>query len=301
VFRRAWLSGLALLLLLLAACLTPGAPSVVVDTAKGASLPTRIKHGLFVTTARIDGVEHGPFVVDSGAFALTLDTRFAESLRLRLFDRRRDSEIQQSVGFATVASLDVGPIAFRNARVSVVDLSAPAAAFGERLAGVLGYPLFAAAVVEVDYPRRAVRCFDPTSYRLPRGAWQPLVLRQWHAGVAVRLDGNIEGAFMLDTGSNQRLHFYAPFVERHRLLEIRDVGKGKVVRITGEHDMLTGRVSWLELGGRRFERPQVSFDPPQTPPRGAGQLFDGVIGYGLLRDFVVVFNYPGGKIAFLDR
>jgi len=37
---------------------------------------------------------------------------------------------------------------------------------------------------------------------------------------------------------------------------------------------------------------------PQTPPNDP--LFDGTIGYGLLRDFVVVFNYPERKIAFLD-
>ena len=31
----------------------------------------------------------------------------------------------------------------------------------------------------------------------------------------------------------------------------------------------------------------------------SGSTFDGLIGHGLMRHFVVVFNYPAGTIAFL--
>ena len=292
--RRAWLAGLALLLTACATAVVPVAPSVVFDTAKSPRLPARLKYGLFVTTARLDDVEHGPFVLDTGAFALTLDTRLADRLGVT---RPGHTVIRQLVRFGTVGAIEIGPVVFRRAEVSIVDLSAPAKTFGETLAGVLGYPLFAAAVVEVDYPRQTVTCFDPKTYRLPRGEWQPLVLNGWHAGISARFEAGVEGIFMVDTGSNHPgVHLKARFLERHPLLVLRDGGKSKSVRIGGVRETLVGRISWLEVGGRQFKGPAVTFDPPGDDD----PLFDGTIGYGLLRDFVVVFNYPERKIAFLD-
>jgi len=62
-------------------------------------------------------------------------------------------------------------------------------------------------------------------------------------------------------------------------------------------ETLIGRVSWLEVGGRRFTGPPVTVDPPGDDD----PLFDGTTGCGVLRDFVVVFSDPERKIAFLDR
>jgi len=130
--RRAWLAGLALLLTACATAVVPVAPSVVFDTAKSPRLPARLKYGLFVTTARLDDVEHGPFVLDTGAFALTLDTRLADRLGVT---RPGHTVIRQLVRFGTVGAIEIGPVVFRRAEVSIVDLSAPAKTFGETLAG----------------------------------------------------------------------------------------------------------------------------------------------------------------------
>lgn len=153
-----------------------------------------------------------------------------------------------------------------------MDLSPVTHGFGQRLAGVLGHPFFAAAIVEIDYRARSVACFDPAVSRLPRGAWQPLTMKGRHAGLTARLDGNVEGVFLLDTGSTQTVHFSPEFVERSRLVAIRRAKKARVLRIDGEHDMMEGTISWFELGGHRF-----------------------------LREFLVVFNYPGASIALVRQ
>jgi hypothetical protein len=41
--------------------------------------------------------------------------------------------------------------------------------------------------------------------------------------------------------------------------------------------------------------------PPFVPAPREATSFDGIIGQGFLREFVVVFNYPARKIAFLPR
>jgi Aspartyl protease len=296
--RRAGLC--MLVLLLLAACLSPG-PPVVVNPTTSATLPTTFKQGVFLATVRIDGVTRGPFVIDTGASDVIVDVELAEALRLRYEGTSRQSELGQTVKLATVKALEVGPVVLRNTRVVVLDLSSVSAGLGERVAGVLGHPFFAAAVVEVDYPHHSVRGFAAKAYRLPRGEWKPLTLKGPHPGVMARLDGNAEGLFLLDTGSTYTVYFLAPFVERNGLLEIRGTSKTKVVRVSGEHDVFTGRISWFEVGGRRFESPSVFFSGPGTPVTEVARRFDGIIGYGLLREFVVVFDYPSARVALLGR
>jgi hypothetical protein len=297
---------LALLLALpVAGCLALGLDPAVIDPAAGARLPTTVHHGLFLTRVRIGSVETGPFLVDSGASVVVLDVRLADALRLRRWsERQHDPDVGRAVGFGTIPSLQVGPLTLRNTSVAVLDLTSVTRAFGERLAGVLGYPFFAAGIVEVDYARASVSVFDPAHYRLPpRGEWVPLVLRDQRPGLAVRLDGPAEGTFVLDTGSTATARLFREFVGRHGLLDGRaeTVHRGRHHEVSGEFEVLVGTVGWVELAGHRFERPHVLFDSVGAPTTRTSRAFDGLVGQGLLRAFTVVFNYPESKVAFLRR
>ena len=275
--------------------------SVSIDGAAASRLGITVRHRLLLTAVRIDGREVGPFVIDSGAGSLVLDPELARTVKLKVRGQVLVAETGRMVDFGAVPLLEVGPVAMRNAQAIVVDLSPVSRAMGERLAGVLGYPFFARTVVEVDYATRSVSCFDPARYRLPpRGTWQPLTVRNNQVGVPVRMDGEVEGTFLLDTGSTEVVHFYAEFMKRHRGLPIRHVGKNRQVRVSGEHETLEGRLAWFELGRHRFDNVSVTFRPP-SDRRAEGVSFDGVVGEGLLREFVVVFNYPESKVAFLRR
>jgi hypothetical protein len=123
-------------------------------------------------------------------------------------------------------------------------------------------------------------------------------MRGGHVGITARLDGNAEGLFLLDTGSTHTVHLSADFVERSRLTAIHRTSKARVLRVDGEHDMMEGTIGWFELGGHRFAHPTISFGPPGSSMAGSDR-FDGIIGTGLLRDFFVVFNYPGASIALV--
>ena len=294
------LSRLLVSLLLLAGCLTLSKNAVVIRAGADARLLTRVKEGLFLARVRIGDREAGPFLIDTGASALALDSELAKVVHLSFRGEVDNPEVKQAVKLGTLDSLEVGPLTLRNTDVMVLDLSALSPILGERLAGLLGRPFFAQAVVEVDYPAGSIACFDPKTYRLPRGEWLPLTFQAGRPIIAARLEGNIEGRFMLDTGATSTVLLSPEFVRIHTLLGTRRVGKRKHTSVGGVFEALVTEIAWFELAGHRFERPTVQIAPPDRW-ESALEGIAGIIGYGFLRRFTIVLNYPEAKIAFLPR
>jgi predicted aspartyl protease len=297
---RSGLLRLFALLLVLAACATLGRNTVLFRPNVDGRLPTQIKAGLFLTTVRIGDREASPFLIDTGSSFIVLDSELAKSLHLSLREEGKILESTQTVQRGTLASLEVGPLAFRDTDVIILDLSAATPVLWERLAGSLGAPFFARVVVAVDYPRGSITCFDPKSYRLPRGQWLPIALHAGRPTIAARLEGNITGQFLLDTGSNFTVLFYPEFIQRHGLLDHRETSPHTTVRVDGPHETRRARIGWFELAGRRFERPLVTFAPAEMTKASPKDLA-GEVGGGILREFTIVFNYPESKIALLPK
>jgi len=291
---------LCTLVVSLVGCAALGGNTVVINERADARLRIAVKRGLFTTTARIGPLEARPFVIDTGADHLYLDSELAKTLNPSSWGERESLGAKPGVKWGMLATFEVGPMVLQHTVVGVTDFSAASASFGERLAGLLGYPFFANAVVEVDYPHGSVSCFDPKTYRLPRGHWQPLTLIGNRPTLPARLEGNIEGQFLVDTGNTSTVLFFPEFVEKHALLDNRAVRRVTHTSVKGDAETLAGRIAWFELAGRRFEKPIVQFDLPSNPPASQAR-FAGVIGRGFLREFVVVFNYPESKIALLPK
>jgi predicted aspartyl protease len=256
--------------------------------------------GLFLADARIEGRTAGPFAIDSGATRIVLDVALAKELSLPLARESVAPGTQLQFHESTVAALEVGPLTFRGTEVAVTDLSAMSGAIGERLAGILGYPFFARAVVEVDYAARTITCFDPKTYRLTRGDWLPLSFHNNRPVLRAHLEGNIQGQFLLDTGSNGTVILHAPFVQAHGLLDGRTTSTMRSVWLSGAYESRLGTLAWFEVAGRRFDGLRVEFAPAtiRTP---ASQELAGIIGQGLLRHFTVVFNLSEVSIALLRK
>ena len=299
---------IAIGLILLAGCLTPFVPSVVVDPRADARVRTTQRQGLFLTMARIGDRDAGPFVIDTGANTLVLDTELARTLGLRASHLSYDRALGQRVQVATLDVLQAGPVTLRNTPMVILDLGSPSRALELRLAGALGAPFFAGVIVEFDYGAGAVSCYAPGSYPLADAHWRPLIIRDQQPAVVVRLNGDAEGEFLLDTGSNGTLSLSTAFIQKHPSLELQDVRPTKRIAVAGERPAFEGTIRSVELGGRRFDTLRVMFQRSEdegdigiAAPEGfiPAHRFDGLIGNGLMRHFVVVFNYPAGKIAFL--
>jgi len=288
------------LLLSLAGCSTLSRNTVVINESADARLEITVRRGLFTTKARIGALEASPFIIDTGADYLYLDSELAKALNPSSWGENDSQGTTQKVKWGVLATFEVGPLALQNTVVAVMDFSSVTASFGERLAGLLGHPFFAKAVVEVNYPQRSISCFDPKTYRLPRGNWQPLTLIRNRPALTARLEGNVEGQFLLDTGSTSAVLFFPDFIKKHALLDNREVRKVKQTSVRGESENLAGRIAWSEFAGHRFEKPIVQFELPNMPQSSQAGLA-GIIGRDLLREFIVVFNYPQSKIALLPK
>ena len=294
--RRAWgLSGLGLLLCV-ASCLTLNKPTILIYPTANPVLATQLHGGLFLTTAQIGGRAVGPFILDTGASDVVLDVALAQTLFPGVVGAATSPPPQ--VRRSVVTTVEVGPLILQGITVALQDLSAASTPFGRPLAGLLGYPFFARAVVVVDYAQGTVACFDPQTYRLPAGDWLPLVFQANRPVLPARLEGGRVGQFLLDTGSNSTALFYPAFVRMQGLRDTRWTVKGQGTFVDGPHDTETARLAWFEVGGVRVDRPLVAFArSDQSAPPGIA----GIIGAGVLQRFTVIFNYPQAKIALLPH
>jgi hypothetical protein len=121
-----------------------------------------------------------------------------------------------------------------------------------------------------------------------------------HPAVRARFEGDREGVFRLDTGSDDTVTFHTPAVERFKLLGGRSTAPTRSGGVGGISSGQTGTLEWFELGGHRFERPKVGF---ATAREGAfaDDYMVGNIGTGFLGAFVMVFDYTNRRIAFAPR
>lgn len=170
----------------------------------------------------------------------------------------------------------------------------------EPLAGIVGYAVLEAAVVELQFAPPGVSLYEPKGYKLKKGIWQDLTVIQDKLCVRARFEGDREGLFVVDTGSVRTVGFNPGAVQKFGLLKDRAVKGGAAVGVGGETPIQMGVMDWFEIAGHRFEKPTVTFFQ---------QSFGGVVDYDtlghigrrFLMPFRTVLNCPEGKIAFQEK
>jgi hypothetical protein len=247
--------------------------------------------------ARVDGQQAGWWLVDSGADGMLIDAALADRLGMPILGESRSVGADGRPRRATWRrgrSFTVGRLTYRDPVFLAVDLADATAPPGEHRSGVIGYDVFARAVVEYGRDGDDVAICDPRAYRQSAGVpWQPLDFIDQTPAVPARIEGNRTGLFQIDTGAAGEVDFYQPFVEANRLLEGRETREVQSSGAGGAFSMRAGRLGWIELGGRRFDDQEVGFRT------AAGRDGAGVIGRGLLGPFRTIFDYPQRRIAFV--
>ena len=108
----------------------------------------------------------------------------------------------------------------------------------------------------------------------------------------------VPGRFEIDTGSSTALVLQRGFVERHGLEARHPDGlRMKVGGVGGVFETVATRLDRFDLATSEIERPVVEF-----PSRGEGGIpvarIDGSVGYQILRQFVITFDYSRREIWF---
>lgn len=269
------------------------------------AVPFRLLNNHVIVDARINGKGPYPLLVDTGGHDI-LTPVTARALGLDAEGSATgggSGEATTINGFTRVASLDVGGAVLRDSVALTLDFSPPDVE-GLVLGGMLGSEFLERYVVEFDYGRRVLTFIDPAKFgdrdRRRAGTAVAMDFYDHMPQVAGSFDG-VPGRFNLDTGSRSDITVTGPFTARANL--------------RARHpDAITITDGWgsggpsrsLVVRGERLTLGNVPIDGPiaglSVATRGvmADENFDGNVGSGLLKRFVVTFDY-GGETAYLRR
>ena len=211
-------------------------------------------------------------------------------------------------GVARVQSIRVGDAIVKDQPISVLTFSNAAEGVDEQ--GMIGYEFIARFITRFDYGKHELTFIDKEHFD-PRDAGTPVPFRFYHQFPEVlgSYDG-IPSRFGIDTGARNVLSLTSPFAQRNHIIE-REKNGAKALTGWGVGGPSYGYVfrgKDLRLGDVTVKSPLTEFNLDKGGV-GATEAFPNNIGGGLLKRFVVTFDYDhqlmylkpiAGKVDDLD-
>lgn len=261
-------------------------------------LPMRLYNDHVYVDVRVNGKGPFAFLVDTGGH-LILTPQTAAALSLHAAGAAASSgagEKTVTSGYTRVHELQAGTAKMRDLTSLVLDFS-PKAVEGFQVGGMLGVELFERYVVRIDYGAGTLTLIDPERFDASdAGTGLPFVfydhlpqVRGAFAGIPARFD--------IDTGSRAEVTVTRPFVEKHDLRKALSGGATVVDGwgVGGPVRSQVVRAPSLAMGELSVDNITASL---ATQDKGVftDENFDGNIGSGWLKRFVVTFDYARQKM-----
>jgi len=193
-----------------------------------------------------------------------------------------DVKVAENVKF------NIGGIELSNGNLSVLSS-------GRGYDGVIGRPVFATTVVEIDWEKKVVRFYEPAEYKYSgSGTFLPLTFDQGGrpyttASVTVAGEKAIPVKLVVDTGGAHALMLEPTSGSEIKLPEgatKTSLGIGASGEITG----YTARVKNFQLGNYSLKDVPTGFPDASSGTAGLNGR-DGNLGSGVLRRFKVIYDY----------
>ena len=208
---------------------------------------------------------------------------------------------QQDIGIARVDRLEVGGVAIEGMLFASIDVSAYMSRVEgiDNVSGIVGYELFKRFPIKLDFQRSRATFYDPSRFTYSGGGTSvPVKFREHVAQIDGSVDG-VNGIFTIDTSSRGSLALTAPFVDKNGLVKRYGATQSFVSGTGAEgyaHSLLA-RANSLKLGSVTVDKPIVALS---TQPVSGGSTTDvtGSVGYGILRQFNITFDYANGTLYF---
>ena len=265
-------------------------------------VPISVEAGFVIVDVRIDGRGPFPMVFDTGA-ENTITPEIAVKLDLKT---EGSGSVQDSGGnnipvtYTNVRAFRLGDVELTDQPLIVGPLPRYLTDRGSRppLAGIVGYELLARFAVRLDYEDRQLSLTPGEDFQyVGQGTKEPLRFSGKLPAVSALAD-LISGIFLIDTGSVGALTLRRAFVEKHGL-EVRHPSALRIKSIgaAGPFDAILTRLDRFDIAGSRIERPATRF--PSTTGQGLPFTdIDGSVGYEILRQFLITFDYQRRNIWF---
>ena len=243
------------------------------------SFSISLTHYRILVDASVNGVM-GRFILDTGADAIVLDDRFAD--RANAPALRGNGEAGTMYGAVKtrvrrVDALGLGGATLHNVLVYSEDFRDRDYRGLDRTGydGLIGYDLFAGAVVKLDVYASKMTILDPsTDLSAMRGLPLLVDISGGVPAVPMTLNKSIAVNALLDTG-NPGIVFMSPELAKKHHLPIASLG--------------CGHLETLTIGPITYAGQAVCVaDFPSTG--------DMLLGYDFLKHFDYVFDYPHGRL-----
>lgn len=247
--------------------------------------------GQIEVAVRINGTP-ATFLLDTGAEYSVVSTRLASQLKLQT-ERRGERD------FADGATLELGAVKLERQRVMVMPFETYYQR-GRQIDGLVGYDLFAAYSVRIDFAAKSLSLWPAAAFVAPRAAVDvPIEFAGRLPVVAgtIRLAGGrtLNARLMVDTGASQAVILRHPFATTHGLFALGGAQTTAPSLASGTRKLTEIPVEEVSLGKWAFDRPQVlAFAEPVGS--GGYTATDGLIGNTLLSRFTLYVDYARKRL-----
>jgi hypothetical protein len=272
----------------------------IMNDAGRTTVPFELLNNHIYAKVEING--KGPFlcIFDTGGHDL-LQPATARSLGIQVEGASPGTGAGEAVvtsGFARDVTYQVGALVLRDKTISVLPItSVDTEGFDEQ--GMVGFEVFRRFVTVIDYGKKTLTFIDPARFD-PQGAGTavPFVFYNHLPQVEGSFEGK-PGRFDIDTGSRDELTLTKPFSDTNELVAAHPRGVIAVDGwgVGGRTISYVTRGADLTLGTVRSDKLVVGL-ARQSKGALSDANFEGNVGSGFLKRFVVTFDY-GHQIMYL--
>jgi predicted aspartyl protease len=286
----AWLLSAMLFQVLPARAAEPPA----VATTNSVVLPFQLQRGHIMVPARLNGSNALSLLLDTGYDMTMLHPDYVQASGLRRTGRISIVGIagEEPAGVFEGPAFDFSGFTWKPRRIAAFPADNPGRS--RRRDGVLGSGFFRRFVVEINSRDKTIMLHEPDSYAYSGpGEILPLTFKSStpvvEASIRLPDQSDVKAQLEVDTGCDGALCLGKHFVDAHQLAPTNSPAQtGGRVGVGGGTRTRPGRLAQLQLGGLAIEKPSVSFFLEGSP---VDAPLAGHIGWELLRDFKVIFDY----------
>ena len=267
------------------------------------TIPFKLINNHIYGEAMVNGQGPYQFIFDTGGVNLVTPAT-ARKLGLKSegdVQARGAGTSTMKASLTKVKSLKVGGATIENQPFIEMPLNALADIEGVPLPGMVGFETFRRFVTRIDYGAHTVTLIDPKHFD-PKtaGTAIPFTLNERIPEIKGSFEG-IPATFDIDTGSRAGLTLTRPFAEKHGLKAKHPKGLDMVDGwgIGGPSTGYVTRGKVMTMGDVTIPGIVTSF-ANQKEGAFAGNEYSGNIGGGILKRFVVTFDYHN-KVMYLKR
>jgi hypothetical protein len=266
------------------------------------SVPFELVDNRIFVDVWLDGRGPFKFILDTGGYGgFSVET--AKKIGAKLGGETRATGAGESVVTAwetSVAETRIGGLVLKNQDYHVFDFSDMRHVFGSQMFdGIIGLPVFAQAVVRVDYERGLLTFTKPARFSgVGKGTPVAFELEGFLPIIRGEVDG-VASRLGLDTGDRSAFTLKSPFVARYKLRE-RYAPKVEAVTgwgIGGPIRAQVLRLPLLKFAGFELSEPVTRLSLQKA---GAFAVDDvaGNIGGAILKQFTITFDYGRRRLFF---